>query len=104
MLVGSGCEDGHALVARHGVVGGGAHCAHLFVGGTGMASGAEHEGGRALQRGEIGPEFAVHGVHLDHDVRGLGGRDPGRTAERRQDAHDPSQPAELLPDLLRTGL
>jgi hypothetical protein len=69
-----------------------------------VGSGADHEHGRARQRREVAPELAVDGVHLEHDVRGLAGRHPGRTAERREDARDPPQPAELLPDLLLTGV
>ena len=57
---------------------GSAHCAHLVLGGARMGSGANHKYGRAVQRREVVTEFAVDGVHLDHDVRGLGGRHFGR--------------------------
>ena len=68
MLVGRRREYGHALVALLGV-GGSSAPVHLVLGGARVGSGADHEHGGAIERREVGSEFAVDGVHLDHDVR-----------------------------------
>ena len=104
VLVGRRCEYGHALVGVQGVGDSSTHRSHLVLGGARVASGANHEHGRAVQRSEVGSEFAVDCVHLDHDVRRLGGRHPGRATEHCRDPHEPPQPTKLGADLLLSGL
>jgi prolipoprotein diacylglyceryl transferase len=68
VLVGGRREYRHPLVALGGVGDGGSDRAHLLLGCARVGPCADHEHGRAFQRREVGPELAVDGIHLDHDV------------------------------------